>query len=325
MPPSKYSGDVAFNSLLQQQGKKEKREQIINYRREFSQLGLHEKMFTLVKTLYESLDMKTTCEKVLNTVSLLLNADRCSLFLVIEDDNFEEKKCLISLVFDAQSTNSSKQSFTASCDFENDKIRIPYGKGIAGHVAATGQALNIQDAYQDPRFNSSIDSITGYRTKSVLCLPILDENGQCIAVAEAINKSTDFDDSIDMEQRIDDQCESSPYFNKEDEETFEKFMPYIAMAIRNSNLYAQSCKEAQTNKVLLELATIVFDETSTTLDNLMSRILVNSLYLLQCEKCQVVLLNSKSSSKCISHNVSVKRTKTFRLRLLFDVFSYIYF
>lgn len=276
------------------------------YRKQFSQLGLHEKMFTLVKTLYESLDMKTTCEKVLNTVSLLLNADRCSLFLVIEDENFEEKKCLISLVFDAQSTNSSKQSFTAACDIENEKIRIPYGKGIAGYVAATGQALNIQDAYQDTRFNPSIDSITGYRTKSILCLPILDENGQCIAVAEAINKSTDLYDGVDLEQRIDDVSEASPYFNNEDEETFAKFMPYIAMAIRNSNLYAQSCKEAQTNKVLLELATIVFDETTTTLDNLMSRILVNSLFLLQCEKCQVILLNSKMSSKYILHNVSIK-------------------
>jgi hypothetical protein len=80
-------------------------------------------------------------------------------------------------------------------------------------------------------------------------------------------------------------------------------MPYISIAIRNSNLYAQSCKEAHTNKVLLELATIAFDETSTTIDNLMSRILVNSLNILQCEKCQVILLNNVSS-KSISQNVS---------------------
>ncbi len=68
-------------------------------------------------------------------------------------------------------------------------------------------------------------------------------------------------------------------------------MPFISIAIRNSNLYTQSRREAQTNKVLLELATIVFDESSTTVDNLVSRILFNSLYLLECEKCQVVLLN----------------------------------
>ena len=49
-------------------------------------------------------------------------------------------------------------------------------------------------------------------------------------------------------------------------------MPFIAIAIRNSNLYSQLVKEAQTNKVLLELATIVFDESSSTVDNLVSRI-----------------------------------------------------
>jgi hypothetical protein len=57
-------------------------------------------MFTLVKILYQSLDLKATCKKILNTVSLLLDADRCSLFLVVDDDNvnFENKKCLVSVV-----------------------------------------------------------------------------------------------------------------------------------------------------------------------------------------------------------------------------------
>ena len=73
-------------------------------------------------------------------------------------------------------------------------------------------------------------------------------------------------------------------------------MPFIAIAIRNSNLYSKSRKEAQTNKVLLELATIVFDESSTTVDNLVSRILFNSLFLLECERCQVILLNNNPNS-----------------------------
>lgn len=73
---------------------------------------------------------------------------------------------------------------------------------------------------------------------------------------------------------------------------FGKFMPFISIAIRNSNLYTHSRKEAQTNKVLLELATIVFDESSSTVDNLVSRILFNSIFLLECERCQVVLLNT---------------------------------
>ena len=90
-------------------------------------------MFTVVKTLYESLDMKTTCKKILNTVSLLLDADRCSLFLVIDDDASENKKFLISVVFDAQSANSIQQSCLKNEHAEvieeaQEQIRIPYGK-----------------------------------------------------------------------------------------------------------------------------------------------------------------------------------------------------
>ena len=170
----------------------------------FKNLSLYEKMYTLVKTLYHSLDLKTTCKKILNTVSLLLDADRCSLFLVIDDEKVECKKSLVSVVFDAQSNESiqaAQERMNAAsikidgevlCDGNDEhdaNIRIPYGKGIAGYVASTGQALNIKDAYKDTRFNSTIDQITGYRTKSVLCLPILNEHGECIAVAEAINKS----------------------------------------------------------------------------------------------------------------------------------------
>jgi hypothetical protein len=120
------------------------------------------------------------------------------LFLVADDETSTDeanKKCLISVVFDAKSKNEMKNQHN-NCDEEeeesdNEIIKIPYGKGIAGCVASTGKSLNIPDAYKDPRFNRSIDQKTGYKTKSILCLPILNENGQCIAVAEAINKLSD--------------------------------------------------------------------------------------------------------------------------------------
>lgn len=184
-------------------------------------------MYTLVKTLYQSLDLKSTCKKIFNTVSLLLDADRCSLFLVVDDDKAESKKCLVSVVFDAQSassmldtTNEINKSFDSDDDNSYEQIKIPYGQGIAGHVALTGRSLNISDAYLDSRFNSNIDKITGYRTRSILCLPILNEHGECIAVAEAINKSNeDEDDCLNLNLS----------FSQEDEETFSKFMPFIAV------------------------------------------------------------------------------------------------
>ena len=45
-------------------------------------------------------------------------------------------------------------------------------KGVAGHVASTGEVLNILDAYADPRFNRAVDLQTGYKTNTILCMPI---------------------------------------------------------------------------------------------------------------------------------------------------------
>jgi len=206
-----------------------------NLRKDFKLLNLNEKIFTLVRELYLSLDLKSTCTKILNTLCLLLDADRCSLFLVTDDVDDKlaaqqearcEKKCLISVIFDAYSSDNDIPS-----KFSYEKIKIPFGVGIAGTVAATGKLLNIPNAYGDKRFNPNIDSQTGYKTKSILCLPILDENGQCIAVAEALNKLADIsiDDLDELQQNNLNTNETSLWFTKEDEEVilFSNFLKFF--------------------------------------------------------------------------------------------------
>ena len=59
-------------------------------------------------------------------------------------------------------------------------IRVPVGQGIAGSVAATGETINIVDAYADPRFSSAADKATGYRTTTILCMPIKALSGQIV-------------------------------------------------------------------------------------------------------------------------------------------------
>lgn len=225
-------------------------------RNKFKQLSLYEKMYTLVKCLYQSLDLKTTCKKILNTVSLLLDADRCSLFLVVDEDednkviSTEETnrnkngKILISVVFDAKSNSLNK--FVKNYAFDSiedepidededdgEQIKIPYDQGIVGYVASTGESVNIHDAYSDPRFNATIDQKTGYKTKSILCLPILNENGQCIAVAEAINKIGD--NSEYEENNNSEECS----FTKEDEEVF-FFLNSNRLVSKSNFLYLKS-------------------------------------------------------------------------------------
>jgi GAF domain-containing protein len=257
-------------------------------RNEFKNLSMYEKMYTLMTVLNQSLNLEATCKIIMNTVSLLLDADRCSLFLVVNDEmsTNSEKKSLVSVVFDAKSKCDSQKGDNSTQTIADEKIRIPYGKGIAGHVASKGKTLNIPNVYDDERFDSSIDKITGYKTKSMVCLPILDETGQCVAVAEAINKlsgnnrnhckqdlayfnnnntnnsdehndKSDNNDNNDNNELNDKTTKEYYSFTKEDEEIFSKFMPFIVIAMRNAKLYAQSQKEAKTNQVYFKYIIIV--------------------------------------------------------------------
>ncbi len=101
-------------------------------------------------------------------LSQLLNAQRSSLFLVDNDS------LLLKVAKDLQ---------------EGQEIRIPIGSGIAGAVAQTGQTINIPDAYADPRFNPDVDRQTGFRTRSILCLPIRNRKGVVFAVAQLLNRN----------------------------------------------------------------------------------------------------------------------------------------
>jgi HD-GYP domain-containing protein (c-di-GMP phosphodiesterase class II) len=71
---------------------------------------------------------------------------------------------------------------------QEQKIRIPIGIGIAGQVAATGEIINIPDAYADPRFNRQIDKDTGYHTHNILAVPMRYTTGEVTGVLQALNK-----------------------------------------------------------------------------------------------------------------------------------------
>jgi putative methionine-R-sulfoxide reductase with GAF domain len=108
----------------------------------------------------------------------LLNAERASLMLV--DEEAQELVVRISQDLDVGS-----------------RVSIPIGTGIAGAVAQSGETIRIDDAYADPRFNPDIDRQTGFRTRSILCLPIRDQSGQIFAVTQLLNRQDGepFDDS----------------------------------------------------------------------------------------------------------------------------------
>ena len=114
----------------------------------------------------------------------LMHVERASIFLV---DHADES--LVLRV--AQGTEA----------VEGD-LRIPIGTGIAGAVAESGRAVRVDDAYQDPRFNPELDRRTGFRTRSILCMPILDTDGDVFAVAQLINPTDGRPFQADDEKRF---------------------------------------------------------------------------------------------------------------------------
>ncbi|VDK50373.1 unnamed protein product [Gongylonema pulchrum] len=99
-----------------------------------------------------------------NFAQKLTNADRASLFLVDHKTNE-----LYARIFDVGTRDDERIKINEDGSKE---IRFPAGKGISGYVASTGQVLNIENAYEDPRFNKEVDQKTGYRTRNILCMPI---------------------------------------------------------------------------------------------------------------------------------------------------------
>jgi len=114
-------------------------------------------------------------------LSQLLNAELSSLFLVDGD----------SLIL------------KVARDIEvSEEIRIPIGSGIAGAVAQSGQAINIADAYADTRFNPEVDKQTGYRTRSILSLPVKNQMGEVFAVAQLLNRKDGLPFDLEDEARF---------------------------------------------------------------------------------------------------------------------------
>ena len=114
------------------------------YRRPRTELrALDEKqlMYELVIDICNDLDVTSLCHKILQNVCILLNADRCSLFLVHKRESKE--RYLEAKLFDV-----SAETTLEEVSENREAIRIPWGTGIIGHVAETGELLNIPDAYK---------------------------------------------------------------------------------------------------------------------------------------------------------------------------------
>ena len=132
--------------------------------------------------------LESMLEQVMDAFTLkigqILQADRTTIFLVDAD------KGQLWAKIPQPETNKAIE------------VRIPLNVGLAGYVATTGTCLNIPDAYNHPIFNKEVDERPGYRTHTLLCMPILSSRKQVVAVVQLLNKAGNVPFDAEDEQRF---------------------------------------------------------------------------------------------------------------------------
>ena len=155
----------------------------------------------VTRRLMSITDLDALLRDMATVTTQLLDADRATIFIVDRDRAEVWSKVALG-------TGAGE-------------IRQPIGVGIAGTVAATGETINIADAYEDPRFNPEPDHRTGYRTKTLLTFPMTGQNGRVIGVFQVVNKN------------------GGGEFTTDDEETLSSLGASAAVAVENAQLIAE--------------------------------------------------------------------------------------
>lgn len=134
--------------------------------------------------------------------------------------------------------NRKKTHFTVISSKDAEGKEIDASKGIGSVVVSSGELLNVKNAYQDSRFNPQCDLMTGFRTETLLCAPLI-ANNETVGVVYVINK---LDDSDEISE-----------FSKEDEELLEYFAATASVAIKKSQLYHDALRGEKNAHALLSI------------------------------------------------------------------------
>jgi adenylate cyclase len=156
------------------------------------------KLLDVVADITSDFDLGTILTKIVGEAAQMVKAERATLFL--HDDKTGE-------LFSRVATGGSI-----------GEIRMPNHVGIAGAVFTTGRTINIPYAYADLRFNPAFDKRTGFFTRSLLCIPIVDKSGKVIGVTQALNKK------------------GGPFTN-DDEARLKAFTAQLAISLQNAKLF----------------------------------------------------------------------------------------
>lgn len=189
------------------------------------------------RSIISVLDIDSLLVQVIDTIGLVMNAEASSLLLIEEGPEGKQLRFRFS-------------RGSASADLYHDTIQM--GEGFAGWVALNGVPLIIDDAYTDCRFNPRFDKKTGFRTRSVITVPLRCNNNKILGVIQAVNKK------------------SASSFDRDDLELFQTFASMVSVSLENAQLVADLRKSLeQERRLAIEkeklgafLPRVVVDEVS---------------------------------------------------------------
>ncbi len=216
-------------------------------RRSIERLSL---LLDLSRALASELDLDRLLRTIVERTSEVLDADRCTLFIIDEDRDEVWSRV-------AQGDGISE-------------VRVSRRLGIVGHVATTGETVNVPDAYEDPRFNRDVDRRTGYRTRTILCMPVRNTAGVIIAVVQVLNKRT------------------GP-FTADDEALLATICDHAAVALMNASLLEAHRKEIAKSNVLLDVMRSL--STELEIDRLLTSIVAKTTEVMQADRSSLFLVD----------------------------------
>ncbi|MGD9488288.1 MAG: GAF domain-containing protein [Calditrichaceae bacterium] len=211
---------------------------------------------------------------VMDVVNELMNSERSSFYIVDE-----ERGELWSKI--AQKA-------------EVKEIRLKIGTGIAGHVAKTGEVINIPDAYKDSRFDPSTDKRTGYRTHSILCMPIFESlkdetrKPKIVGVLQILNKK-------------------EGVFDSSDEDLLAGLASQIAISINNSRLYNILEKKVNELNLLYDIEMEV--GKAYNLDELLIKLITKITGTLKVEAALLTMYDhqTREFSNRVGKNIDIQK------------------
>ena len=174
------------------------------------------RLMDVTRAISSELDIDQLLWKIIGIATELLDAERSTLFL--HDPGRDE---LWSRVAEGMATR---------------EIRIPAGMGIAGECFTRRAAIVIDDAYADPRFNPAIDRASGFRTRSIICVPVIGRLGVPIGVVQVLN------------HRI-------GSFSSKDQRRLENLAAQSAIALENARLFREVVEARNYNENVLRSLT----------------------------------------------------------------------